>query len=91
MSISSKDGQNGYEGRQCTRDIRSAHRADKEQFRRSIKSDKHDSAKQPVPISVQNKDAIAIEPPKKVRESSRRSRARFHSGRFPTDVAIHRS
>ncbi|EGP88082.1 unnamed protein product [Zymoseptoria tritici ST99CH_1A5] len=35
-------------------------------FRRSIKSDKHDSAKQPVPISVQNKDAIAIEPPKKV-------------------------
>jgi len=38
------------------------------QFRRSIKSDgsnKHDSAK-PVQISIPQKDAIAIEPPKKV-------------------------
>lgn len=35
-------------------------------FRRSIKSDKHDSAK-PVQVSVPQKDAIAIEPPKKVR------------------------
>jgi hypothetical protein len=37
-----------------------------DQFRRSIKSgDKHDSGK-PVQISVPHKDAIAIEPPKKV-------------------------
>jgi len=40
------------------------------QFRRSMKSDggssKHDSAK-PVQISIPQKDAIAIEPPKKVR------------------------
>lgn len=38
-----------------------------EQFRRSLKSDggKHDSAK-PVQISIPQKDAIAIEPPKKV-------------------------
>ena len=35
------------------------------QFRRSVKSEKHDSAK-PVPISIPQKDAIAIEPPKKV-------------------------
>lgn len=38
------------------------------QFRRSIKSDgsnKHDSAK-PVQIAIPQKDAIAIEPPKKV-------------------------
>ncbi|KAF2163895.1 hypothetical protein M409DRAFT_25673 [Zasmidium cellare ATCC 36951] len=34
-------------------------------FRRSIKSDKHDSAK-PVQVSIPQKDAIAIEPPKKV-------------------------
>ncbi|CAK4032000.1 scd2 ral3 [Lecanosticta acicola] len=34
-------------------------------FRRSMKSDKHDSAK-PVQVSVAQKDAIAIEPPKKV-------------------------
>ncbi len=40
-----------------------------QQFRRSLKSDsssKHDSAK-PVQISIPQKDAIAIEPPKKVR------------------------
>ena len=36
------------------------------QFRRSVKSEKHDSAK-PVQISIPQKDAIAIEPPKKVR------------------------
>ena len=35
------------------------------QFRRSVKSEKHDSAK-PVQISIPQKDAIAIEPPKKV-------------------------
>lgn len=35
-------------------------------FRRSMKSDKHDSAK-PVQVSIPQKDAIAIEPPKKVR------------------------
>ncbi|KAK3704687.1 bud emergence protein 1 [Vermiconidia calcicola] len=34
-------------------------------FRRSVKSEKHDSAK-PVQISIPQKDAIAIEPPKKV-------------------------
>ncbi|KAK4629396.1 hypothetical protein CLAFUR4_08587 [Fulvia fulva] len=34
-------------------------------FRRSMKSDKHDSAK-PVQVSIPQKDAIAIEPPKKV-------------------------
>jgi hypothetical protein len=36
------------------------------QFRRSTKSDKHDSGK-PVNINIPHKDAIAIEPPKKVR------------------------
>lgn len=34
-------------------------------FRRSTKSDKHDSGK-PGQISIPHKDAIAIEPPKKV-------------------------
>lgn len=42
-------------------------------FRRSMKSDKHDSAK-PVQIAIPQKDAIAIEPPKKVRP------ARFGAG-----------
>lgn len=36
------------------------------QFRRSMKNEKHDSAK-PVQIAIPSKDAIAIEPPKKVR------------------------
>ncbi|KAF7198593.1 Protein scd2/ral3 [Pseudocercospora fuligena] len=35
-------------------------------FRRSVKSDKHDSANKNVQISIPQKDAIAIEPPKKV-------------------------
>ena len=39
--------------------------ADGVQFRRSVKSEKHDSAK-PVQIAIPQKDAIAIEPPKKV-------------------------
>lgn len=38
------------------------------QFRRSMKNEKHDSAK-PVQIAIPSKDAIAIEPPKKVRLS----------------------
>lgn len=35
------------------------------QFRRSMKNEKHDSAK-PVQLAIPSKDAIAIEPPKKV-------------------------
>lgn len=35
-------------------------------FRRSMKNDKHDSAK-PIQLSIPQKDPIAIEPPKKVR------------------------
>ncbi|GAB7362944.1 hypothetical protein MBLNU230_g3241t1 [Neophaeotheca triangularis] len=47
------------------------------QFRRSVKSDKHDSAK-PVQISIPQKDAIAIEPPKKVIKA-------LYDYRAPTD------
>jgi hypothetical protein len=48
--------------------------ADTAQFRRSVKSEKHDSTK-PAQLSIPQKDAIAIEPPKKVRLSSLLCRA----------------
>lgn len=44
------------------------------QFRRSMKNEKHDSAK-PVQIAIPSKDAIAIEPPKKVRDVPREAGA----------------
>lgn len=56
-----------------------------QKFRRSMKSDKHDSAT-PVQVSIPQKDAIAIEPPIKVR-MHRRARALTQKCR-PGDHAV---
>ena len=51
------------------------------QFRRSMKNEsKHESAK-PVTVSIPNKDAIAIEPPKKVCRPIKHYRRRLVSNR----------